>query len=61
MSDVKLPDINNTNRGNSRGPDRSSKNNLLDGSQNNVKRSGSFASMGPPAKSAFVAKKERKE
>ena len=53
MSEVKLPDINQ--RGKSRGAENSG------GLQNGQgpKRSGSFASM--PGKSAFGAKKERKE
>ena len=55
MSEVKLPEINQ--RGNSRGVDKS--NPGLNGQQQ-YKRSGSFASMGPP-KSVFGAKKDRKE
>ena len=55
MSEVKLPDINRP-RGASRGPDTSGM--LNEGGQ--VKRSSSFASMGP-SKSVFNAKKERKE
>ena len=55
MSEVKLPEINQ--RGNSRGVDKS--NPGLNGQQQ-YKRSGSFASMGP-AKSVFGAKKDRKE
>lgn len=55
MSEVKLPEINQ--RGNSRGVDKS--NPGLNGQQQ-YKRSGSFASLGP-AKSVFGAKKDRKE
>ena len=54
MSEVKLPEINQ--RGKSRGAEKSVD---MNGGIP-VKRSGSFASLGPN-KSAFNAKKERKE
>ena len=58
MSEVKLPEINQ--RGHSRGVDKSQGGGAGMGVQQQYKRSGSFASMGP-SKSVFGAKKDRKE
>ena len=58
MSEVKLPEINQ--RGHSRGVDKSQGGPTGVNGNQQYRRSGSFATMGP-SKSVFDAKKDRKE